>query len=115
MGEATVRYDRQAMTPCDRNRPHKTTTTDGSAAQELVRALEADLIDRYGVVLSGEQIQKVLNYPSMAAYQQALTRGQVPVPVFPIKNRRGRFALAKDVARYLVAARAAATGDVPET
>lgn len=67
----------------------------------LVQALEKDLLEQYGPVLTGANLQKALGYPSMDAMRQAMFRNQAPVPVFKLKNRRGRFALAKDIANWL--------------
>lgn len=72
---------------------------------ELSVELEEDLVRRYGVLLPSSTLVAVLGYKSTNAYQQALARGTLPVPVFEIDRRRGRFALAKDVARWLAAQR----------
>lgn len=63
--------------------------------------LENDLLRQYGPILTGDALKKSLGYPSMDAFRQALSRGTLPVPVFPLENRRGKFALAKDVAKWL--------------
>jgi len=67
----------------------------------LAEVLESDLLGQYGPMLTGEALRKALGYPSMDAFRQALSRGTVPVKVFPLENRRGKFALAKDVATWL--------------
>jgi len=69
--------------------------------QQLQTLLEEDLLKLYGPVLTGDEIQKVLGYRSKDAYRQAVTRKTVPVPLFEMDKRRGKFALAKDVACYL--------------
>jgi len=74
----------------------------------LIERLEADLIKQYGPMLSGTSLCNALGYPSMDAFRQAFSRGTVPVPVFPIENRRGKYALVKDVARWLAERRASA-------
>lgn len=74
----------------------------------LVAELEEELTARYGPALGGEDLRKALAYPSMSAFLQAMTRGTVPVPVFSIGNRRGWFALTKDVVRWLAERRATA-------
>jgi uncharacterized membrane protein len=63
--------------------------------------LEKDLLDRYGLLLTGDALIRELGYVSKAAFRQSLVRKTVPVPIFEIDNRRGKYALAKDVARYL--------------
>lgn len=56
-------------------------------------------------MLSGDALRVALGYPSMEAFRQALSRKTVPVPVFSIKQRRGKFALVRDVAQWLAAQR----------
>jgi hypothetical protein len=68
---------------------------------DLASLLEADLLNRYGPLLSGENLRFVLAYSSMEAMRKAASRGTIPVPIFKIENRRGRFALVKDVAKWL--------------
>ncbi len=68
----------------------------------LTRELEEKLMVFYGSpVLSGIELQKALGYRSIDALRQAILRKQFPVPVFCLANRRGKFALVKDIASYL--------------
>ncbi len=76
----------------------------GTASQTtLAEAIEAKLMKDEGALLSGDALRRVLGYRSMDALRQAISRGTVPVPVFTLPNRRGRFALTRDVARWLAA------------
>lgn len=75
----------------------------------LTEALERDLLTRYGPILGGEALRHALGYASTDAFRQALSRRQLPVPIFELPNRRGKFALAKDVAHWLASARANAS------
>ncbi|MBW9335674.1 hypothetical protein FEE59_19355 [Herbaspirillum sp. RU 5E] len=68
---------------------------------ELIQELEDDLIQRYGPLVSGENLRLVLGYGSQDAFRQAVARKTIPVPVFAIANRRGKFALVRDVAIWL--------------
>lgn len=72
---------------------------------QLAELLEEELIEKYGHLLSGEALRKTLAYPSMGALQQAIARGLLPVPVFSIEKRKGKFALSKDVAKWLASKR----------
>jgi hypothetical protein len=72
-----------------------------SDIRSLEEVLESDLLSQYGPMLTGEALRKALGYPTMDAFRQALCRGTIPVPVFPLENRRGKFALVKDVACWL--------------
>jgi hypothetical protein len=76
----------------------------GTASQTtLAEALEAKLMKDEGSLLSGDALRRALGYRSLDALRQAISRGTVPVPVFTLPNRRGRFALTCDVAIWLAA------------
>lgn len=70
-------------------------------AISLADALEQELTTRHGPILGGDALRQALGYPSMEAFRQALSRRQLPVPVFALPHRRGKFALTKDVAAWL--------------
>lgn len=74
----------------------------------LAQGLENDLLSRYSPMLGNDDLQVALDYPSREAFRQAAARDQLPIPVFSIEHRRGKFALAKDVAHWLAGRRAAA-------
>lgn len=63
--------------------------------------IEKDLFDRYGPLIMDEALRIALGYKSSDAFRKALTRKTVPIPVFSLKNRRGKYALVKDVAMWL--------------
>ncbi|MDH0074769.1 hypothetical protein N5D13_08935 [Stenotrophomonas maltophilia] len=67
----------------------------------LTQMLEQDLLHRYGPVIGQDDLRQALGYTSADAFRQALSRGVLPVPVFVIAHRRGKFALAKDIAQWL--------------
>ena len=75
----------------------------------LARELNDELVCRYGPLISPADLTKVLGYPSANAFCQAVVRGTVPIPLLRIPNRRGRFALARDVAVWLSEQRRLAT------
>ncbi len=68
---------------------------------ELEKSLEADLFSRHGPMMTGDALYAALGYVTKAAFRQSLVRKTVPIPVFELEHRRGKFALVKDVARYL--------------
>lgn len=74
-----------------------------------IAALEAilvvDLERQYGALIGGKQLMSVLGYPTLAAFRQANCRGTLPVPIFAIAHRKGKFALARDVAQWLATLR----------
>jgi hypothetical protein len=74
----------------------------------LAKQIEETLLQRHGLILGGSELARVLGYPTLRAFQQATLRRVVGVPVFTIENRRGRFALASDVAEWLAKQRSRA-------
>ena len=73
----------------------------------LTSLLERDLNERYGPMISGDDLRKVLGFTTMEAMRQALARRQISLAVFTPENRRGKFALSHDVARWLASQRQA--------
>lgn len=69
--------------------------------QMISYELEQQLTTRYGVMLGSKDLWLELGFRSPSAFRQALVRGTLDVPVFEVQNRRGRFALAKDVAAWI--------------
>lgn len=67
----------------------------------MIAQLVADMERQYGPLLGGAALYRALGLPSAAAFRQAVSREALPVPVFAIPHRRGRFALTRDVALWL--------------
>jgi len=72
-----------------------------SSEEDMASRLEHDLLMLYGPVITGDALIRSLGYVSKDAFRQSLVRKTVPVPVFELDNRRGKYALAKDIAVYL--------------
>lgn len=72
---------------------------------DLEKALEEDMLKLHGPVLTGEALMRSLGYVSKDAFRQSIVRKTVPIPVFRMENRRGYYALTKEVAEYLAKAR----------
>lgn len=62
---------------------------------------EAKLIARYGPILGGPDLLKCLGFRSQAAFKRAQRLDLLGVNVFEIENRKGMFALTRDVAFWL--------------
>lgn len=84
---------------------HDYSAKEPDAIATLAKALERDLLFRYGPMIGNDDLRQALGYLSMDAFRQAQSRRQVPVPVFAVPNRRGKYALAKDVAHWLATLR----------
>jgi hypothetical protein len=68
----------------------------------LAKKLEEDLLKLYmSPMLSGEALQRSMGYRTTDALRQAILRSTIPVKTFKIENRRGQYALVKDIARWL--------------
>ena len=68
---------------------------------ELAKALESDLMGKHGPTMTGEDLLRALGYTSKDGLRQSVVKKTVPVPLFNMEHRRGKFSLVKEVARYL--------------
>jgi hypothetical protein len=59
------------------------------------------LVREYGVVIGGRNLRKVLGFESATAFGRAVRAGHVGVRLFQMPGRRGRFALAQELAVWL--------------
>ncbi|MFW9082548.1 hypothetical protein ACOI9X_25220 [Pseudomonas sp. P2757] len=75
--------------------------------QILASELESDLKDRYGLMVGGSALWRELGYTTYDAFRKAKQRGRIEVPLFEVPNRRGFFALSKEVACWIAAQRCA--------
>ena len=70
--------------------------------EKLAEQLEKDLLLMYGSpLITGEDLQKAMGFRSVDALRQAIVRKTIPVKVFSLDNRRGKYVLVKDIARWL--------------
>jgi hypothetical protein len=60
------------------------------------------LLEQYGPLLTREDLVKVLGFPTGSAFDRYWQRGRLTLDLVRLPNRRGVFAYARDVARYLV-------------
>ncbi len=63
--------------------------------------IEKELYTHVGPLLFGKPLYTALGFSSPEAFRQALSRKTVPVEIFSLPNRRGRFALSRDIAKWL--------------
>ena len=59
------------------------------------------LLDRYGELLSLDDLVTVLKYKTTGAIRKAHARGVLPVPLYRFKNKTGFYAKTDDVAECL--------------
>jgi hypothetical protein len=63
--------------------------------------IKDELFEKYGYLIGGSDLTKVMGYRSSAAFYRAATLNIVGVKVFSIQDRKGKFALTVDVANWL--------------
>lgn len=68
---------------------------------QVERKGKFDLRTKHGPLIGGGDLTKVLGYKSQEAFRQALRRGTLPVTVFELEGRRGKFALTDDIENWL--------------
>lgn len=91
----------------ERDRASPGTLSPEPEVSRLARSLEKDLLTRYGPMIGQDDLRQALGYASLDAFRQAHFRGQLPVAVFAIPHRRGKYALVKDLALWLASLRLA--------
>jgi hypothetical protein len=77
-----------------------------SESQSTYEDFEYRMILVLGATVGGRSLTKALGYPSQDAFRKALQRGRLPIRTFEVTGRRGRFAAATDIARWLWSQRA---------
>lgn len=66
-------------------------------------ALASLLIEKYGPLVGGADLCRLLGFRSGDAFRQAKRRHRLPVDVFSVPQRRGSYAYTLDVVRWLTA------------
>lgn len=89
----------QWMVSCDRE--YLMGSDSNSDVTELAKQIEKELYESVGPLLFGEKLYSALGFSSSAAFRQALSRNYISIEIFSLPNRRGKFALSRDVARFL--------------
>lgn len=90
-------------------------TADLNDAEVLKAQLRQELEQLHGPLLGGTKLVAALGHANAASLRQARLRGRVPVPLFSLPQRRGYFALTRDIADWLAEARlTAASPRVPQ-
>lgn len=68
---------------------------------EASNTMEEQLLRQHGPLMTGPELWKALGFGSGAAFRKARSRGNIGLPVFSIPQRRGAYALTRDVAHWL--------------
>lgn len=79
--------------------PFATKSAFNVVAQE--NEMKAYLLERYGPLLTRDDLVEVLGFPTSTAFDRYCQRGRLTLDLVRLPSRRGVFAHARDVARYL--------------
>lgn len=60
-----------------------------------------ELVARYGYMVGGDDLWRLLGYRSLDSFRKAQTKGTVPITTFRIEGRRTRYGSTEDLARWL--------------
>lgn len=58
-------------------------------------------LDRYGEIMKAKEVAELFRYKSDRAFVRAAERGSLPVRVFQVPGRRGRFVETRSVAAWM--------------
>lgn len=84
---------------------------DTNDFEALKQQLRQDMEMTHGPLMGGSALLAALGHCSPASLRQARRRGQVSVHTFTLPNRRGNFALTREVAEWLARARLGLHGE----
>jgi hypothetical protein len=83
-------------------------------SKDVQASITAHLMASYGPLLNAEALATALKFPSVGALERSLARGNLSVRTVKFQHRRGTFALAHEVARYLAEQVSADESQEPE-
>ncbi len=79
---------------------------NGECDLQILRdALSEQMVRNHGELLGGTALVRALGYNSSAALRQARRRDHVAVTLFTLPNRRGVYALTREIADWLAISR----------
>lgn len=68
-------------------------------------ALLNELIEKHGEIVNLDSLSKIIGYKTVAAVKYAIKKEQLSINTFYIKGRKGRYAMTRDVASWLIECR----------
>lgn len=69
--------------------------------EKLTNDLFHELLTLHGPMMTGTSLYRALGYHTSDSFRQAIYKQTLPIAVFSIPKRRGKFALTKDVATWI--------------
>lgn len=64
-------------------------------------SLEKQLTNEFGPLMGGQDLVKALGYSTLPAFRRACRDGVLGVRVFNLPDRKGKFALTREVAGFI--------------
>ncbi|MDP3210610.1 hypothetical protein [Methylotenera sp.] len=61
-----------------------------------------ELTEKHGEIVSLDSLSKIIGYKTVAAVKYAIKKEQLSINTFYIKGRKGRYAMTRDVASWLI-------------
>lgn len=77
------------------------TTNEGASGVSADKRFLEALITKNGELISGAALWRALGYRSERSFHRAVVSDRLPVRVFSLPGRRGRYARTRDVAHWL--------------
>lgn len=65
-------------------------------------SLEQQLMNEFGPIMGGRELVRALGYRTLPAFRRACRDGVLGLRVFNLPDRKGKFALTRDVADFIV-------------
>lgn len=56
---------------------------------------------QFGPMIGGSELCRALGFRSAVTFRRAFRQGKLPVRVFELEGRKGKFALTADIAKWL--------------
>jgi hypothetical protein len=78
------------------------------SANEIDPAFLKQMLDKYGPVMPDHELAVLMGFKSAVTLRRSISKGKIPVRVFPIGDKRGCFALTEEVANLVWKSRNAA-------
>jgi len=69
--------------------------------KKLTNDLFHELLTLHGPMMTGLPLYRALGYHTSDSFRQAIYKQTIPIAVFSIPKRRGKFAITKDVATWI--------------
>ncbi|KGJ88614.1 hypothetical protein ND2E_3912 [Colwellia psychrerythraea] len=80
---------------------HMSELSSNSLIEKLTNDLFHELLTLHGPMMTGIPLYQALGYQTSDSFRQAIYKQTIPITVFSISKRRGKFALTKDVATWI--------------